>query len=439
MGGFFVCENNSQKRIQHTHYNVYLTCYLWFFLKIMLIEFTVGNHLSFKDKKTLSLEASSIKEFEENTFQAGNYRLLKSAVIYGANSSGKSNLLKSLATMKNIIKNSTKMSSTDKIEVKPFLLSTETDKKPSYFEVLILIDDIRYRYGFEVDEDAIHSEWLFKCKRKAEIALFIRNKDNIEITEEFLEGNGIEEKTRENALFLSSVDQWNGEISGKISSWFNTDVFILSGIDHTERRQLTILFDQDEKLKRRVDNLLIELNLGFKKIKVADGLSISTFHDKYDSNGEIVGNYWFDLNKQESSGTNKIFDLAGYIIGGLLIGHTTIIDELDAKLHPMLTMAIIRLFNSSKYNPKNAQLIFATHDTNLLSYGCFRRDQIYFTEKNQFEETDLYSLVEYKDENGVKPRNDRSFEKDYISGRYGAIPFIGDFSNLINNGQDSKN
>src|SRR6202035_1705743 len=111
----------------------------------MLIEFTVGNHLSFKDKKTLSLEASSIKEFEENTFMAGNYKLLKSAVIYGANSSGKSNLLKSLNAMKILIQESAKMSSTDKLEVEPFFLNTETENAPSYFEILILIGDIRYR------------------------------------------------------------------------------------------------------------------------------------------------------------------------------------------------------------------------------------------------------------------------------------------------------
>ncbi|MBV8388299.1 MAG: ATP-binding protein, partial [Mucilaginibacter sp.] len=130
----------------------------------MLIEFTVGNYLSFKDKKTLSLEASSIKEFEENVFQIGNYRLLKSVVIYGANSSGKSNLIKSLIAMQEIVKESSKMSSTDKFSLKPFLLNSETENKPSFFEILILIDDTRYRYGFEVNESLVYSEWLFECK-----------------------------------------------------------------------------------------------------------------------------------------------------------------------------------------------------------------------------------------------------------------------------------
>jgi len=411
----------------------------------MLIEFTVGNHLSFKEKKTLSLEAAPIKEFEENVFEAGNYNLLKSAIIYGANSSGKSNLITSLAAMKIILMKSVKMSSTDRIDVAAFLLNTETESKPSYFEVLVLIDKIRYRYGFETDEKKIHSEWLFQCKTKKEDLLFFRDKDNIEITDNFKEGKGIEEKTRDNALFLAAVDQWNGSISKKIIRWFNEDLMLLSGIDHRDTQQLTIELNKLPKYKELLDNFLAPLNLGFKEFKIDDltsdenKISVFTQHNKYNNLGKVVGNHWFDLTRQESSGTNKIFDLAGFLTAALIFGHTTIIDELDAKLHPLLTVAIVKLFHSPEFNPKNAQLIFATHDTNLLSYGKFRRDQIYFTEKNQLEETDLYSLVEYKNENGEKIRNDRSFEKDYINGRYGAIPFIGDFSNLITDGQDSKN
>ena len=413
----------------------------------MLIEFTVGNHLSFKDKKTLSLEASSIKEFEENTFKAVNYNLLKSAVVYGANSSGKSNLLKSFISMQSIVIKSAQMSSTDKIDVKPFLLNTETEIMPSYFEILILIGSERYRYGFEADETMIYSEWLFERTSKTERPLFYRDKNKIEVTKYFSEGIGIEEKTRENALFLSAVDQWNGKISKKIIRWFSNQIFFFSGLIHEHRRNITI--EYDKQLNNEVSNFISQFNLGFNAFKFDKNNQNSVFHslfpdvqtrhNKYDKQGKIAGEHWFDLYTQESSGTNKIFDFSGVIMAGLEIGATIIIDELDAKLHPLLTLAVVKLFNSPEHNSKNAQLIFATHDTNLLSYGAFRRDQIYFTEKNQFEETDLYSLVEYKDENGVKPRNDRSFEKDYINGRYGAIPFIGDFSNLLNNGQGSEN
>jgi hypothetical protein len=338
------------------------------------------------------------------------------------------------------------MSSTTKINVKPFLLNSETENQPSYFEILFLINNIRYRYGFEVDENIVHSEWLFERKSKKEHPLFFRDKDKIEITKDFPEGKGIEERTRENALFLAAVDQWNGKISQQIYQWFTVGpFFVFSGLAHNDTRSLTIdLNSEPPESNHEINDFLHQFDLGFSKFRVDPPYSFKTYqdddpilthHNKYDSTGNIIGNKWFDLNKQESSGTNKIFDIAGYIMIGLQVGNIIIIDELDAKLHPLLTIAIVKLFNSREHNPKNAQLIFATHDTNLLSYGGFRRDQVYFTEKNQFEETDLYSLVEYKDDNGVRPRNDRSFEKDYINGRYGAIPFIGDFSNLINNGQ----
>ncbi|MBV8390719.1 MAG: ATP-binding protein [Mucilaginibacter sp.] len=224
-------------------------------------------------------------------------------------------------------------------------------------------------------------------------------------------------------------------------NWFNSGIFVFSGLAHEIIRSPTVkrlnkysLFNSD------INDFINQLNLGFDKLKIdpKNQEVVLTHHNKYDNVGNIIGDHWFDLETQESSGTNKIFDIAAIFLAALFLGHTTIIDELDAKLHPLLTLSIVKLFHSPVHNPLNAQLIFATHDTNLLSCGCFRRDQIYFTEKNKFEETDLYSLVEYKDPNGLKTRNDRSFEKDYINGRYGAIPFIGDFSNLLRNGQSSK-
>jgi len=403
----------------------------------MLIEFTVGNYLSFKDKKTLSLEATAIKDNPENVIEAGKYKLLRSAVIYGANSSGKSNFLKALDKMREIITSSAQNNSTSEIDTIPFLLSTETVKQPSYFEILFLIDGIRYRYGFEADNKIIHSEWLFERKIKTEKPLFFRDKDSIEITGNFEEGKGIEGKTRDNALFISIVDQFNGAISKRIMKWFS-DQRNFSGLQHEKENIITFAILGNEDIAVLIKDFLSPLGLGFQDFTVKDN-KIVTIHNKFDSDGNVIGKYEFDLLKQESSGTNKLYDMAGNLTIGLKLGRLTVIDELDAKLHPLLTMAIVKLFNSPVHNPRNAQLIFATHDTNLLNYACFRRDQIYFTEKNNYEETDLYSLVEYIEPNGTKVRNDRSFEKDYIAGRYGAIPFVGDFSKLIDNGQSSKN
>jgi len=149
----------------------------------------------------------------------------------------------------------------------------------------------------------------------------------------------------------------------------------------------------------------------------------------YSDQGEVVGKILLDFNQNESEGSKKFFRLSGPVVDSLAYGRVLVIDELDSRLHPALTTEVVRLFNSSKTNPNNAQLIFATHDTNLLSSKLFRRDQIWFVEKDHVEATDLYSLVEYKTEKKLV-RKDASFEKDYFRGRYGAIPVLGDFNQV---------
>ncbi len=403
----------------------------------MLLEFSVGNYLSFKDKKTLNLMATSISEYPGNIITDGKYKALRSVAIYGANSSGKSNLLKGMIAMFDIIQNSAKRSSTDEIEVTPFLLNTETENKPSHFEIVLLLNGIRYRYGFEVCRKKVHYEWLFEKKTFTgkERNLFIREGNNIDLND-FPEGEKLESKTRENALFLAVCDQFNGTISQKIMMKFFS-VRELSGIEHQDNRIWTIFAcmlssDANKSVRHFIDHL----QLGFTRLSISnDDQQLMTSHNVYNKTGQIVREKSFESEVMESSGTNKILDLAGYLTGILDGGGIAIIDELDAKLHPLLTKEIVRMFNDPEINEHNAQLIFTTHDTNLLSYGHIRRDQIYFTEKNPTEETDLYSLVEYKEPNGTSVRKDRSYEKDYIAGRYGAIPFIGDFKQLIGNGK----
>ena len=154
-------------------------------------------------------------------------------------------------------------------------------------------------------------------------------------------------------------------------------------------------------------------------------ISIQTVHQKFDNKGKYISPELFDLNKHESEGTQKVFEIAGVLVDTLKNAEILIIDEFDARLHPLISRTIVDLFNSNETNPNNAQLIFMTHDTNLLNNKLFRRDQIWFAEKNRYAVTDLYSLAEYK------IRNDASFEKDYIKGRYGAVPYIGNLSHLI--------
>ncbi len=403
----------------------------------MLLEFTVGNFLSFKGKKTFSLEAGSISEHKENVVNEGKYKVLRSAVIYGANSSGKSNFIKALDFMVTTVKNSSKLNSTDKLSNKPFLLSTETENKPSFFEILILKDNQRFRYGFELDNEKVNSEWLYilEEKSKKEDLYFVRDLNGIYVSDIFDEAKGMEVKTRDNGLFLNVLDQFNVQISKKILFEL-VFIKVLSGIDHHDSISMTDTLYNLEDYKKLVENFIKKLDLGFTNFNIEDNETLTfknklrTLHRKFDDRNKFVNNVEFKISEQESSGTNKLFDLSGFIIYTLEFGLLLVIDELDSKLHPILTQEIIKLFNNLETNPRNAQLIFTTHDTNLLGVNLFRRDQIWFTEKDDFEATDMYSLLEFKDDEGNTVRKDRSFEKDYIRGRYGAIPYISNFQEI---------
>jgi len=413
----------------------------------MLLEFSVGNHLSFRDRKTLSLEATNIKDYgESNIINTTRRNLLTGAIIYGANSSGKSNLIKAMATMRSLVLTTFSRSSVSELDIMPFLLQQGRSTEPSFFEVVFIIDSTRYRYGFEVTNTVVISEWLFEATKEKEHPLFVRQGDGIEVMSSFKEGNDLEERTRDNVLFLSLVDQFNGPTATKILHWFKNFV-VISGLATSRYRRVTQDLLENEQTKPLLKDFYKSSDLGFDDLvisankpedelvdqQVAESviryhLQQKTVHKVYDKQNKYVGTTEFDMNDQESVGTNKVYNLSGPLFETLRNGGILVVDELDSSLHPLLTLAITRLFNSKTSNPKGAQLIFATHDTNLLTYGKFRRDQIFFVEKDEYGSSDLYSLVEYREEDSsVPPRNDRSFEKDYIQGRYGAIPFIGGF------------
>ena len=419
----------------------------------MIVQFTVGNFLSFNAKQVLILEAKGISELKTNicTFKAE--KILRSMVIYGANSSGKSNLIKAMERMREVVLSSVRLNDSDELEYSPFLLSIETDSLPTFFEIIFWKESIRYRYGFEYNLRQIENEWLFAGKsEKSEKTLFIRTIEGIAVDAKYKEGVGIESKTNNNRLFVSLVAQLGGPISKQILEFFK-NYNVLSGLDHNDYKGFTTrmlhknLNGCEESLE-----LYQKLKLGFQDIKAIESdfnlseipenlkdelriklvkdltgkrnISLKTVHNKYDKQGEIVDFVLFDKLKNESEGTNKIIDLSGPIFDTLKFGKALIIDELDAKLHPLITMRIVELFNSPISNTKNAQLIFATHDTNLLGEELFRRDQIWFTEKDEREQTELYSLYDFNLPDGSKVRNDSNLEKNYIRGRYGAIPFI---------------
>ncbi|WP_013322870.1 AAA family ATPase [Gloeothece verrucosa] len=431
----------------------------------MLIEFSVGNYLSFKDTVTLSMVASEVaakneKLNENNVFKVDDeLSLLKSAAIYGANASGKSNLIKALKFMQNFVINSSRGTQiTDPIDVEEFRLSTTTVGKPSFFQIVFYLEEKIYRYGFEVDKNQVISEWLFQTPKIAERKLFERKLNKFKVTKTFNEGEGLTEKTRKNALFLSVASQFNGKISNKILFWFN-NIHIISGL-HSNRmyRKDAVEYFKDNEYQPHIIKLIKKLDLGINDIKLETIKTIEkdfplwrelpdeenysllrrllvaneadvfkTIHKIYDENGNAVSRAIFDMDKNESEGTQKIFAFAGIILDGLKKRKILFIDELDARLHPLMTREIITLFNSNETNFNNAQLIFITHDINLLSCKFFRKEQIWFTEKNKKEATDLYSLVEFN----INDEAQNSLKSDYIKGRYGAIPFIGDLVQII--------
>ena len=424
----------------------------------MLIEFSVGNYRSFKERVTFSMVAANLVSKDKtldvnNAFEIDEeLKLLKSAAIYGANASGKSNLATALSFMQQFMVNSSKETqSIDEISVEPFRLSTETKGKPSYFELAFLMDGRKYRYGFEATQKRIVSEWLFYVPNIRETNLFQRQLDNIKSSKVY-NADDVQKRTRSNALFLSVSAQFNVNLAEKILEWTINKLNVISGLRNQAYLSYTVGCFIKNKYRLDIVKLIKDLDLGISEIQVdqedlttdflpdempdelkklivkaggGKATSIDISHRKFDTDGNYTSIEKFDLESHESEGTKKAFALAGPIITTLKEGEILIIDEFDASLHPLLSLAIVKLFNSKETNPHNAQLIFMTHDTNLLSNKIFRRDQIWFTEKNRYSATDLYSLAEYK------IRNDASFESHYIKGRYGAIPYIGNLNHLI--------
>jgi uncharacterized protein len=407
----------------------------------MLIEFSVGNYRSFKEVVTFSMVAAPIvvggsPVNGSNLFSATKeIELLKSAAIYGANASGKSNLVRAISFMKEFTINSVVGSRiTSEIDTEFYRLNTAFEEEPSYFEMVFIIGNTRYRYGFEVDRQSVKSEWLYQTLRTKESQLFERKNSIIKVFGKFREGRSLENKTRKNALFLSVAAQFNGDIATDVVDWFN-ELNIFNNLDDDDYDNATIDALMEGHRTQDLIGLVTSLDLGIKDIQMIKtpmpefpgviSYEVKTAHWKYDGGENRVDTEYFELDENESAGTQKLFNISGLLINILQAGEILIVDELDARLHPLISCAIVKLFNSSITNPRNAQLIFTTHDTNLLSANMFRKDQIWFTEKDRYGSTDLYSLVEYE------IPDDAPFEQDYIAGKYGAIPFIGDLNRVL--------
>ena len=424
----------------------------------MLLDFTVENYRSFNALKSFSLEAQKLSETgKNNVFSISRYNILRSLAIYGANSSGKSNLIMAMNTMKMCVLLSQKMTSVGNFPYDPFLLSHGDDNKPTLFEVSFLKNNTQYRYGFRYTRTKIVEEWLFhkKTSRSNEKVLFIRNDEGLAVNnKEFAEGIlPPSVSLNDNKLLVALCDFLGGAISKEILSWFDKCFNVTSGIENSRYSTFSKeMFHQHSEVASSAMKFFSTLQLGFNDIVTREEeinlsnvpdklkefvltsnnnnkrtvLTLESVHNVYDKEGNIKDTINFSFDERESAGTEKLFDLSGPIFDTLQNGTILVIDELDAKMHPLISQHIVSLFNSADANPNNAQLIFTTHDTHLLSSKQLRRDQIWFTEKDDVEQTDLYCLTDIVLPDGSKPRNDANYERNYIKGRYGAIPYIND-------------
>lgn len=411
----------------------------------MIVSLTIGNYLSFKEKVTISFIPKSTKDNENDAIFSTKYSdldLLKGGAFIGANAGGKSNVLKAVSFMRRFILESWHTGANDPIDVESFKLNSKFTLLPSFFELTFLIEDVKYRYGFEVSKTKVEKEWLFYSTKKSEKKYFERNDNLIDIMKDFSDGLKNKSLTRSNALLLSTAAQHNGSISLKISKWFN-DLVIISDSNHQDFIQSTVLqIDKNSTFKSYFKQLIEVVDLGFddfeiisvnydiniinalpeelrKQFKGSQKPQIKTIHKRFDNSGNVVENVHFDLLNEESQGTIKYFALAGPIIECLMAGKPLFIDELDSRFHPDLSSAIIQMFNSKDKNPNNAQLIFTTHNHNFLEDKLLRRDQVFFVEKNSRGETSIsYTMLK------KKVRKDASYKKDYDTGKYGAKPNI---------------
>jgi AAA15 family ATPase/GTPase len=415
----------------------------------MIAEFTVENFRSFKERQTFSMLAGTGKEMlDENTFVVkGKQRLLKSAVLYGANASGKSNFFTALAFFRWFaVYSGPRTQSGDKINIEHFVFSKQTEHQPSAFEMVFFMPNndrknIRYRYGFAVTHEKVVYEYLFAVNNTKEVLLFSRDEQNITTTDYFKEGAKIKNTVRSNCSFLSVCAQANGTIANLVVLYLRNllittglkDISVLTknGLDNGFEKELILNFlhyadikiNAIDKKSREVS--VNELSLPLQAIMYDTHKPVSAVettyyfgHDYYD-NGKKCDTA-FLAERHESSGTQKLFSYSVPVLTALSNGGVLLIDEFDAQLHPLIIENIVKLFNSSVTNPHNAQLVISCHAVNIMTNKIFRRDQIWFCEKDEEGATDLYSLVEYKE----PVRKDASFNKNYLYGEYGAIPYI---------------
>lgn len=423
----------------------------------MLIDFTIRNFMSYRNEVSFSMVASStVKECESSAGYSNvsvtnkDKRILRSSAIYGANGSGKSSVIAAMDIFKSMVLQSCIDENTVKnLSGLYYRFDVECINEPVSMQMVFMCNGERYRYGFEVKHGIVLTEWLYVVLEGStkESYCFKRDGQTIKVNSNIVKGTrGVSTKTRSNALYLSTAAQFNVNVAMRVKEWFHAHFNILSGLDDDTLAYTAKTFMDNSLVREQilnmigiVDNCIKDMSIkeNVKEIRLPVNanqliehhkLDIQSTHNLY-KDGTVIGKEQLDF-RLESLGTAKLFALLGPFFDTIQNGGVLIIDEFGASLHTQLSMELLRLFYSP-INTLGAQLIIATHDTNLLRKDLLRRDQIWFAEKNSTGVSDLYSLVEYKVNQANSVRNDASFSKDYLLGRYGAIPYFGNLEKFV--------
>ena len=408
----------------------------------MILEFSVKNYLSFKERVTFSMIANSNKELEDNYVEINDKKILKTSAIYGANASGKSNLFKILTSVIMMLRSSNNYDIVTKLPIVPFKFDNECLNKPSEFEIKFIIDGTRYVYGFVADKDKIYDEYLYYYPNGRETKIF----DRTNICEYSFSQK--DEKTLKeivtmntaNKFFLSTATTWNYEKTKSAYRFLTNDIITCTNLEDLKLMAFNMYENDENKLKKFAIDFLKKADFNIEDYSISkvdiprqlfDGLpeivtkSITEKPKAYQILFKHKNSDNYLLFDEESLGTQIVFSFIPFLVSALNGNKILVIDELDKSLHPFLVQYIVEMFNDPEVNTNGSQLIFNTHDTNLLDLDILRRDQIWFTEKNnETGECDLYSL------NDFSVRKQENVGKGYMLGRYGAVPFIKNEINL---------
>lgn len=388
----------------------------------MLLQFSVTNHRSIKEKAVISMKATADKSLKECLISPdGKKELVPVMAIYGANAAGKSNMIQALLLMRDMVCGEyAKPLKGAELPREPFAFTDDQYERPTDFEIIYYYEGTKYAYGYSFNRDRIISEYLYHWPNGREALVFLRDNDKYEFRESIQEQLTLAGRTSENRLYLTSSNEWNCPQTEKAYLWFQRYLRGLIATGVSNNTTLDAIRKGGDNKKRVLEEMMFA-DLGICDVVLSgtkEKPTIATVHQLEKADGSKK--QYSLLLGQESMGTQRFFSRIGSWIESLEAGAVLVVDEIESSMHPLLTRHLIEMFQDQTINDKHAQLIFTTHDTGLLDLKLLRRDQIWFAEKNEKTmETDIYALTEFS------PRKEENIARGYLQGRYGAIPFVG--------------